>query len=198
MQNQETLDFSNVESAEGGSGWLAPGYYHVKPTAVELIEAKEVGKNSSLKIEFTAVNEPYEGQTVKAQFFLTAKALPRLQYLHEQYFGMKLETKAITFKQLQEYFSKKMLAKPKTIFLHVTGREGVDKNGNVQIYGDLPFADFIIDESENPNVEEGAFEEGSAIYNKSIRRQKSASMSSSPVLSNSEPAAEWKAPWDTE
>lgn len=192
--SQETLDFSGVEPVEGG-GYLSPGYYHVKPTGVELVEAKEAGKSSSIKVEFTAINDPYEGQMVKAQFFLSAKALPRLQYLHERYFGVKLENKAITFKQLEEYFSKKMLAKPKTIFLSVSGREGTDG----KIYGDLPFADFIIDEGIHPEIEEGAFEEGSALYNKSIRKQKNvATMSNSAVLSNGNAQTGWKAPWEAE
>lgn len=194
--SQETLDFSNVDSVSGG--YLSPGVYRVKPTAVELREAKEVGKNSSLKFTFEAVTEGYEGYSVDTNFFLTQKALPRLQYLHEKYFGIKLENKSISFKDLATYFSKKMLPKPKSFLLVVGGSESA-KDG--KIYADIPYADFIIDEAAHPDVEEGPYEEGSAAYNKVIRKQKAlgATSSSAAVMSNAGAGAaaeDWKAPWE--
>lgn len=186
-KNQETLDFSNVEAAEGGGLYLRPGIYSVKPSKVEL-SAPE-GKTPCLKISFTAISGEYDGQSVEERFFLSPKALPRLQYLHEKYLGFKLENKAISLEQLEDYFSKKLTVKPKTIVVRVEGEENEGK-----VYGRLPYADFIIEDSTD--VEEGAYEEGSEQYRKSVRKSRNASTGSSAAVLSSPVVQESKLPWD--
>lgn len=188
--SNDILDFSQIVPVEGGLGkYLKPGIYAVKPSEIELIEKE--GSNSAIKITFSAVNEPYEGSIVEERFYLTPKALPRLQYLHEKYFGARLENKAITFAKLTEYLKAKMLTKPKTLLVVVGGRQDGDK-----IYGSLPYSDFVADE----NAEEGAFEEGSAEYNRVIRKNNNASTrSNSAILSNATSVSLGdKMPWDND
>lgn len=186
--NQETLDFSGVEPAESGTGsHLKPGIYHLKPSTVELVETD--GKTSAIKVGFTSVDDGYEGQTVEEKFYLSQKALPRLQYLHEQYLGFRLENKAITYQKLTDYLSQKLLTKPKTILVKVGGRESTDG----KVYNQLPYSDFIL--NADADVEVGAFEEGGAEYNKSIQKNRNAAtMSTSAILQDR--AGNSDLPWD--
>jgi len=86
--------------------------------------------------------------------------------------------------------SQKFLTKPKTVLIAVGGREGNDG----KVYGQLPFTDFILD--SDSDVEEGAYEEGSAQYNKSIRKNRNpATMSTSGVL-NTPTTAKSDLPWE--
>lgn len=190
MNQNDTLDFSAVEAAESNTGnYLKPGIYRAKPTEVELVERD--GGTSAIKVTFEGVTEPYEGAVVEEKFFLSQKALPRLQYLHEKYLGFKLENKAITYQKLTDYLAQKLLTKPKSILLSVGGREGKDG----KVYGQLPFTDFILD--ADANVEEGAYEEGSAQYNKSIKKNNNPStMSNSGVLSAVTADSKSDLPWN--
>src|ERR1035437_5549438 len=173
----ELLDFSEVSAAEGGQGmYLRPGVYFVKPSSVELVEKE--GSTPCVKITFTAVNDDFEGMTVEERFFLSQKALPRLQYLHEKYLGFKLEKKAVSLQQLEIYLQQKLTVKPKTICVRVEGQEKNDK-----VYACLPYTDFIIEDTTN--VEEGAYEEGSVEYKRAVKKARNASTgSSASVLSN--------------
>lgn len=183
------LNFANVEAAEGGEGkYLRPGIYFVKPTEVELV--KKDGSTPFLRVIFTAINGDYEGCTVDERFFLSAKALPRLQYLHEKYLGFKLEKNFPAFEQLAEYFKNKLTVKAKTIAIAVAGQE---KDGKV--YGGLPYTNFIIEDTAT--VEEGAYPEDSEAYRKSIRKVSNASTNSnSAVLSGGAAVGTNKLPWE--
>lgn len=184
--NQETLDFSGVEPAESGSGsYLRPGIYHVKPSAVELVERE--GGTAAIKVTFTAVDEEYDGQVVEEKFFLSQKALPRLQYLHKGYLGFNLENKSITFQKLADYLSQKLLTKPKTLLIAVEGKEG--KEG--KIYGQLPYTGFILEEGEV-----GAYEIGSPAYIKSIRKDRNPSTSSSAAVLSTATSNKSGLPWE--
>lgn len=186
MSNDAILDFSGVDSAEGNGGnWLRPGVYNVKPSDVELVEKE--GVKPRLKISFTPTSDEYSDAVLSESFFLSEKALPRLQYLHEKYLGFKLENKAITLKQLEEYFKKKLLVKPKTITIKVDGEQTGDK-----VYARLPFTDFIIEE----NVEEGAFEEDSAEYKKAVKKGRNASTGSNAAVLSTRSTGGDSLPWN--
>lgn len=188
MNQNETLDFSNVAPAEGGGLYLKPGVYYAKPSAVELVQKE--GSSAAIKVSFTAVSDEYAGQSVDEKFFLTEKALPRLQYLHEKYLGFRLENAAITFKKLADYLSNKLLTKPKTIALVVGGNE---KDGKV--YGQLPFTDFIVEDTSN--LEEGPFKEGSPEYLRVVRKARNAATASAaPILSGGVASDNTKMPWE--
>lgn len=79
------------------------------------------------------------GGSFKTDFWLSAGALPRLQYLHKALFGGLLE-KAMTPSELADYFNKNINQK-KAYGVIVGGKNVGDK-----VYCELPYTNFIADE----------------------------------------------------
>lgn len=165
------FDFGKVDSADGK--YLKPGMYRLKVTNAEFEHPE--GKNPRLNVTFSNKS----GEVVKERFILTPKAFGRLQYLHEQLFGKRLEKTFQSERQIAEYFAKALTGKPieKT---YVVGGE-ISTDGKV--YARLPYSGFIL---EQDDVEEGAFEPGSARYREVVKestlRTNSAQSTESGIL----------------
>lgn len=158
-------DFSQVESVKE-SQYLKPGVYVLNPSDVKL---EEGGKTPYLNITFSGTNG-----MVKQKFYLTAKALPNLQYLHEGFFGKPITKAFESNAQLEAYFQKALVGRKIEKPMIVGGQ--IAENG--QLYSELPFGKFLI--KEGVQFTEGEFDEKSPDYNRVVRKS---SGSKTPGLS---------------
>lgn len=181
------FDFSKVEAAKG-SQYLRPGHWRLTPTDVTL-ETPDKG-NPRLNVTFTHKT----GAFVKEKFILTPKAITRLQYLHEAWFGKKLEKAFTSTEQIGEYFKKALLTKAKEMPMIVGGEETPEG----KVYAKLGFTDFIF--LREDLFEEGEFERGTARWNEVVKKRAGATIASdsallpssdSPVEDNSDDSMPW-------
>jgi hypothetical protein len=183
------FDFSKVESPEGK--YLRPGMYRLS-----VIDAQfEHPSDKNPRLNVTLANK--DGEVVKERFILTPKAFGRLQYLHEQLFGKKLEKAFSSESQIAEYFKKALLGKK----VEKTFLVGGEISNDGKIYARLPYSGFIL---EQEDIEEGPFEPGSARYKEvvkesTLRPNSAAAATDSAILPESSlhTAGETEAmPWD--
>jgi hypothetical protein len=126
-------NFSNVKAAEN-KAFTEPGTIDVfKITKVEFVDSKE---KKTRGMEVTFENET---SSFRHTFWLTEKALDRIQYL-----AVRVLKKEITGNDVNEEQLKAMFT-GKTLPLKVIG--GVSKNGKG--YADLAFAGFSADKKED-------------------------------------------------
>lgn len=152
------FDFSKIDSAKEVKK-LQPGCYVLAPTAVEL---NKEGKTPRLVITFSG-----EAGEFKENFFLSEKAMARLQYFHENWWGKRLEKAFSSLEEIHAYFEKLVSAKhvPRTVI--VGGREYV-YNGEVRVGVNMPYTGFIL--REGSEVDLGPFEPNSVLYNRFMQR----------------------------
>lgn len=156
----ESINFGNVPTATSSS-YLEPGMYRLKvdPTNTKVYTPQ--GKTPYLSIKF--VDE--KGGSITEKFFLTAKALPRLQYLHEAFFGRKLDKSFKTYEDIGEYYRQAVTAKLVSRPMITGGKITADK----KFYSGLPYTGFVVDEA---NFEEGPFDTESARYKNVVQIEK--------------------------
>lgn len=108
----ESINFEGVGVAESTPrNYVTPGYRKLQFGTVEAISSTQKGTPG---LQFNLVNET--GGTLKTDFWLSAGALPRLQYLHKSLFGALL-TKAMTPGELADYFNKNINGRKLTTLL---------------------------------------------------------------------------------
>lgn len=151
------FDFSKV-SAATQTEYLKPGFYNLSISDVKF-EKKE-GATPYLTVTFTDKN----ANIVKEKFFLTVKAMPRLQYLHESWFSKKLEKAFSSIDECAAYFEKALTSKKINKNVIVGGT--INEAG--KLYAGLPFTNFIL--PEDARFEEGAFDEDSANYKTYVKK----------------------------
>jgi hypothetical protein len=172
MSQEVAVDFGKVDAATE-SAYLAPGMYRLKVDIDGLKVVAPDGKTAYLSVKFVDQN----GNGVNEKFFLTAKAMPRLQYLHEAWFSKKLDKTFTSFVQVGEYFAYALAQKPITKPMVVGGK--VTPDG--KFFSGLPYSGFVI--VDEKDFEEGAFEKGSDQYNKVVQIQKP-----NPAVANTDAA----------
>lgn len=151
----EAINFSQIDSAATNE-FLEPGMYRLKVDADKKYTklVSEDSKTPYLQVRFVSD----KGASVTEKFFLTTKALPRLQYLHEAWFNKKLDRKFDSMKEVGEYFLKalivKIVARPM-----ITGGKFA---ANGKFYSGLPYTGFVI--ADESLFEEGKFDKDSARY----------------------------------
>lgn len=155
------INFGQVPAATAQE-FLEPGMYRLKVNPDKTKVETPQGKTPYLAVQF--VNEG--GSSITEKFFLTAKALPRLQYLHEAWFSKKLDKQFSSYKDIGDYFVKalttKLVSRPM-----ITGGK-IATNG--KFYSGLPYSGFVVaDESQ---FEEGAFAKDSEQYNRVVKKEK--------------------------
>ena len=153
------FDFNGVSAPES-KNYLKPGIYELKVTSAKY-DAPE-GKTPSLKVTFSG-----DEGSMTHSFWLTTKALDRLVYLHEQWFGKPI-AKAFPDANAVGLYFEKAFASMKNVSkkVLVSGKEGIDG----KVYADLGYANFVLGD-EAPT---GEFPEGSTQYNNNLKRNKDA------------------------
>lgn len=159
------FDFSKIDSPVNKS-YLNPGIYKLHPTDVTLQEP--AGKTAYLVITFEN-----ENASVKQKFYLTEKALSNLQYLHEGFFGKRIEKVFENNKQIEAYFKKALLTKKIEKTFIVGGQISPDG----KIYSELPFGNFFV--KDGVEYDEGEFEVDGHMFNKFVKKQNVSSRVSS-------------------
>ena len=159
----DAFDFANVKSQEGdalepstGGKYLYPGMYMLSLVSVALGHSS-VKNTPYMEVTLKAVskNPAFNDKICKEKFFLSSKALSRVQYLYEVFFDKPLTNKFENAEQLVAHFDKlvnhekvKLIKKP----IVVGGQISADKT---KVYSNLPFTGYLVNESR---FEEGAFE----------------------------------------
>jgi hypothetical protein len=172
MYNEETIDFGNVEAASEAK-FLDPGMYRLKVDAENTSVIAQDGKTPYLTVRFYSEKDG----SVNEKFFLTAKALPRLQYLHEVWFNKKLDKKFTNFVQVGEYFKAALTSKIVTRPMVVGGK--ITPDG--KFYSGLPYTGFVV--LEEALFEEGPFDKDSDQYKRVVKVEKA-----NPAVANTDSA----------
>jgi hypothetical protein len=159
----ESINFSKIPAATSSS-YLEPGMYRLKidPTGTKLIEPG-AGKTPYVAVKFVSDS----GSALTEKFFLTAKALPRLQYLHEAWFGKKLEKKFNTYSEIGNYFAGALVLKPEVSRPMITGGKFTADN---KFFSGLPYTGFVV--ADESLFEEGPFDTNSARYKNVVQWEK--------------------------
>lgn len=174
------FNFKNVEVPKEGLRYVRPGFWTLAPVKAELV--KKDGGNSHIAVTF----EGNAGKLVD-KFWLTEKAIARLQYLHMSLYGKKLEKDFGNDEgALTEYFNTLFSKKNIPLNLIVGGSVGSDG----KVYANLPYLNFV---TNDEGFSEGEFEVGSPRYNDVVKASTSrAPMTDNPLV----PAEDDKMPWD--
>lgn len=157
----ESINFSKI-SAATSSSYLEPGMYRLKVDAAGTKVIKPEGKTPYLAVKFVSD----EGASVTEKFFLTAKALPRLQYLHEAWFNKRLEKEFTSYGEIGDYFQKMLTAKIVSRPMITGGKIAANK----QFYSGLPYTGFVV--ADESLFEEGPFDPESARYKNVVTIEK--------------------------
>jgi hypothetical protein len=187
----EVIDFSQVDVPQSNK-YLEPGMYRLKIDAESVKLMTPQGKNPYLTVTF--INK--DGASVTEKFFLTKKALPRLQYLHEAWFSKKLTSTFATFEEVGKYFAKVLTTKIVARPMIVGGKIAPDG----KFWVGLPFDGFVV--VDETKFVEGPFDKDSDEYKRVVRVEKPNSAvanTDSPVLPSSDSSVsgdEMPDPWD--
>jgi hypothetical protein len=159
----ESINFSQIPVATSSS-YLEPGMYRLKidPTGTKLVEPG-AGKTPYVAVKFVSD----AGGALTEKFFLTVKALPRLQYLHEAWFGKKLNKEFTNYPEIGRYFEKALTTKPEVSRPMITGGKFTADN---KFFSGLPYTGFVV--ADESLFEEGVFDKDSARYKNVVQWEK--------------------------
>jgi hypothetical protein len=160
------FNFNEVEAAEGKlntSNYLKPGAYMMKPTDCTYGTSSQKG-TPYIEVQFTATstNPEYHDGIAKTKFWISAKALPRLQYFHLHAYGKGIDKQFDNEQEIYDYFKsviKGVETKPKAMWVGGS----ISQDGQ-NLYSDIVYSGFYINTEENEFVE-GPVEEGSKQWN---------------------------------
>lgn len=157
----EVIDFSKIP-VPSENQYLEPGMYRLKVDKESVKVEMPQGKTPYLSVRFVEKG----GAAVTEKFFLTSKAMKRLQYLHEAWFGKALTESFTSFKAVGEYFAKGLTAKIVARPMIVGGKQTADG----KFYSGLPFLGFVV--TDESVFDEGPFKKDSDIYKRVVQVQK--------------------------
>lgn len=155
------LNFNDVESPKENE-YLKPGYYKVSPFEAKYVEYQK--KDGSPGTPYVEVTFKADEGIVKERYFITAKALERLQYLHENLFGKRLEKAFENEKQVGAYFEK-AFASPKAKEIKKTLVVAGERVGD-RVFSRLEFSKYFLPDAMEVNL--GAFSEDSPLYSRYV------------------------------
>ncbi len=178
-----SFNFKDVEVPQETMSYVKPGLWKLSPSKAELVTRE--GKNPYINVTF-------EGKPGKLteKFYLSEKAIVRLQYLHQEMLdGKRIEKEFKNEDEIALYFNAIFSKKKMELPLIVGGSESSEG----KVYANLPFLNFVV---KDENFEEGAFEVGSAQYNSVVKKDTykspNAPTSNATVIN----AVDDKMPWD--
>lgn len=153
------FDFNNVSIPEVSS-YLQPGFYNL--SVIDVKFEKPEGKTPYVKITF---GNKF-GQ-VPENFYITPKALVRLQYLHEAFIGKKLDKAFDGVDGVGAYFTKLFSNDKARQIVKLMTVGGKESNKGL-IFPNLPYSNYVIEDTMN--VQEGPFEKGDYNYTQYVRK----------------------------
>lgn len=158
---EEVIDFSQIDSAASTS-YLEPGMWRLKVDKEKVSVETPAGKTPFLSVRFVAES----GASIVEKFYLTAKVMPRFQYLHEAWFNKKLDKKFTSMIEVGNYFKAALTSKIVTRPMITGGKLTLDG----KFFAGLPYTGFVVvDESL---FEEGAFDKDSVRYKQVVQVEK--------------------------
>lgn len=161
-KEQTGFDFSTVDAPKS-TNYLQPGFYRLSISEATYVKPEGEKQGGGAKTPYVEVTFTGESGQMTEKFFVTPKALDRLQYLHLAWFDKKLEKLFTDADSVGAYFSKVLTMKPITKLIEVGGKQGTDG----KIYAALPYSNFIL--SDDMKFTEGPFEVGSANYQRVVK-----------------------------
>jgi hypothetical protein len=161
MYTEETIDFGKVDAAQNPE-FLEPGMYRLKVDKEGTKLVTPQGKTPYLNVKFISET----GGFINEKFFLTAKALPRLQYLHEAWFNKRLDKAFKSMLEVGNYFNAALTSKIVTRPMITGGKISADG----KFYSGLPYTGFVV--ADETLFEEGVFEKDSARYKQVVQVDK--------------------------
>lgn len=160
-KQEEVISFAGVKPASENT-YLEPGMYRLKVDKDKTVVVAVPDKTPYLSVRFY----DEKNGSVNEKFFLTAKAMPRLQYLHETWFNKKLDKAFPNWVAVGEYFKAALTSKIVTRPMVVGGKITADG----KFYSGLPYTGFVI--LEEALFEEGAFDKDSEQYKRVVKLEK--------------------------
>lgn len=186
--SNEVIDFGQIDAAQEAK-FLEPGMYRLKVDAEKVSVETPANKTPYLQVRF--INE--KGASLTEKFYLTAKVMPRFQYLHEAWFSKKLDKKFTSMLEVGTYFKAALTSKIVTRPMITGGKITVDG----KFYSGLPYTGFVVmDESL---FEEGPFDVDSPRYKNVVQQEKpnpAVANSNAALLPSAEGAEAISSPWD--
>lgn len=155
MYTEETINFGSIDAAQTPE-FLEPGMYRLKVDKEATKVVTPEGKTPYLNVKFVSET----GGFINEKFYLTAKSLPRLQYLHEAWFSKRLDKSFKSMVEVGTYFQAALTSKIVTRPMITGGKISADG----KFFSGLPYTGFVV-------VDEGQFEEG--LFDKDSARYKS-------------------------
>lgn len=163
VPTEGSIDMGQVAPAESTSfKYLEPGMYRLKVDTESVRVDTPQGKTPYLSVRYLSES----GASVVEKFYLTPKAIARLQYYYMALTGKKLDKVFSSYVEIGQYFEKLLKSKPLTFPMVVGGKITVEG----KLYSNIKYTDFII--PANVDFEEGAFEKDSANYKDVVRYDK--------------------------
>lgn len=196
----EKIDFTGVAPAEGnalgGSKFLKPGMYWLTPVeATYLTSSKKGTPGMEVTFKCSSKNDAYNEKIAKCKFWLSANTMPRINYLHQSFYGKLIEKKFNSWEELVKYFQAifeseqgKKIKKPTVV-------AGSLSDDGTKIYSDMPYSGYLVAEQD---FEEGEFAINGELF-KSVMTSKTKIYNPDKPNSNEDfiPKSESSTPWNT-
>lgn len=158
VKQESSFNFGKIEAASGNS-YVEPGQYVMNITKAEYVQPEGVNQQGNPKTPYVELTFESKMGKVNEKFYVSPGALPRLQYLHEQWFGKKCDKDFKSAEEVGRYFAKVMPMKPEIKKnINVGGTQAT----NGKVYANLVPFNFVI--PDNIPFEEGPFAVGSMAY----------------------------------
>lgn len=155
----EVIDFGGV--VVQNNKYVGPGQYIMSIESAKFVKPTDRKPDGSAKTPYIETVFSGEHGKVSCNFYLTAKALERLQYVHQEWAGKPCDKKFTSLDEAGLYFEKllnhekiKSLKKRMFVYGHVT---------NGKTYAEVGFTNWVIPDDALDFVEE-AYVPGSPKY----------------------------------
>ena len=159
---QEGFDFKTVDAPKS-MNYLQPGFYKLGIASAEYVKPAGEKPEGGAKTPYVEVVFECDMGKLTEKFFVTPKALDRLQYLHLAWFEKKLDKLFTDADSVGAYFAKVLPMKPIVKGVEVGGKQGKDG----KIYAGLGYSNFVL--PDEMSFEAGPFAIGDMNYQRVVR-----------------------------
>lgn len=171
------FDFSAIPVPQSGN-YLQPGYYTVNISDIKYVKPTETKADGSAKTSYLEITFQADQGSITEKFYITPKALSRLQYLYANMVGSPLDKAFKNEEQIGAYFEKAFSSdKAKTIKKNIVvgGKEVGER-----VFAAIPYSDYFLPEDMNPEF--GAFDANSSLYKRYLQRDNNPSKRTDSVM----------------